>query len=241
MDFGQLIAHRGLHNSSVPENSLKAFAHAIKKNLPIELDVRLTADKKLVVFHDKDLSRMCGVDGKLSHFTYEQLRCFTLGNSEEHIPLLSDVLKLVAGRVPLLIEIKEGCPLIETEKRLSRLMKSYKGEWAVQAFNPLSMLWFRLFDTNVVRGSLISQFKPFQSPLHILKYLCSFSVVWSNIAKPDFISCDLRSITFKQIEDSFKHGTKLYSWTANSKELIDEALKFSDSVIFELNDVKDVC
>lgn len=241
MDFGKLIAHRGVHNNIIPENSMAAFSLAIKRGLAIELDVRLTADKKLVVFHDKDLTRMCGVEGNISHFTYVQLCCFTLGNTKERIPLLSDVLKLVSGKVFLLIEIKEDCPLIDTEKRLSHLMKDYDGEWAVQSFNPLSILWFRLFDSNVCRGVLTSKFKPFKSLKHMLRYLCSFPVVWNTIAKPDFISCDLRSITFKNIEESFKYGTQLFSWTAKGKELIEEALKFSDSVIFDISDLKDVC
>lgn len=233
MDFPKLIAHRGLHSDAIPENSLAAFKAAAKSGYAIELDVRLTADCRLVVFHDEDLKRMCNVEGKISHFTYEQLCCFRLLDSDERIPLLSDVLKLVNGSVPLLIEVKNGESTFEIQKRLTRIMKGYKGKWAVQSFNPFTIMLFRLFAKDVKRGVLISQFLKEKDVNSIVRYLCSFPVVWKTLAKPDFISCDLRSISFTQIEQAFNAGADLFTWTAKGKELINEALKFSDSVIFE--------
>lgn len=157
MDFGKYIAHRGLHSELVPENSLTAFRLAVEKCLSIELDVRLTKDCRIVVFHDNDLMRMCGIEGKVFDYTYEQLSAFKLKNSDEKIPLLSEVLKIVDGKVPLLIELKGGAPFGELESRVDHMMKKYKGEFAVQSFNPFSVMWFRFHSPKVTRGQLSSQ------------------------------------------------------------------------------------
>lgn len=234
MNFTKLIAHRGLHNDKTPENSMASFVSAINAGYAIELDIRFTADYKIVVFHDRTLNRMCGIDEKVCDFTYEQLDFLRLGGTDEKIPLLSDVLKITDGKVPLLIEIKEDCPSYEMQRRLSKLMRGYKGEWAVQSFNPISILMFRLFSKETPRGILISKFKPYKDIRHILRNICSYPIVWQTLTKPVFISCDLRSISFEQIEQAFKVGCDLFSWTAKGKELIKEALKFSDSVIFEI-------
>lgn len=234
MDLPKLYAHRGLHNKNIAENSLTAFSAAVRGGYGIELDVRFTADFKIVVFHDKDLLRMCGIEGKVCDFTYDQLCCFSLNGTESGIPLLSDVLKIAGGKVPLLIEIKEDVPSFEMYRRLNALMKNYDGYWAVQSFNPFAMLWFRLFSKERPRGFLISKFEPKKDIMHVLRYLCSFPAVWRTIVKPDFINCDLRTIDFSQIEQAFKAGCSLYSWTAKGKELIREASKFSDIVIFEI-------
>lgn len=159
MDFGKYIAHRGLHSELVPENSLTAFRLAVEKCLSIELDVRLTKDCRIVVFHDNDLMRMCGIEGKVFDYTYEQLSAFKLKNSDEKIPLLSEVLKIVDGKVPLLIELKGGAPFGELESRVDHMMKKYKGEFAVQSFNPFSVMWFRFHSPKVTRGQLVSKYR----------------------------------------------------------------------------------
>ena len=128
MEFGKYIAHRGLYGKDVPENSLRAFENAVRSGVPAELDVRLTKDGRIVVFHDSSLLRMCSVDAEISDFTYDQLSSFKLDGSNEKIPLLSEVLSLVQGRIPLLIEVKDGAPFWTLEKRLYHLLKGYKGE-----------------------------------------------------------------------------------------------------------------
>ena len=103
----QLFAHRGLFNPKlgIPENSMPAFSRAIEKGYGIELDVQITKDNRIVVFHDYSLGRMCGIDIPLETKTYAELQELCLQNTRETIPLLSDVLKLVNGQVPLLVEI----------------------------------------------------------------------------------------------------------------------------------------
>lgn len=236
MNFGKYIAHRGLYGE-YPENSISSFKYAIEKGFSIELDVRLTKDCKIIVFHDKDLMRVCGVDVNVSDFTYKQLCVFSLGNSNEKIPLLSDVLKLVNGKVPLLIEIKNGSPVWVLEKRLCHMLKKYNGEYAVESFNPFSILYFRLFSPNTVRGQLISGYKNKNFKPLDLKYIgrkiCMSPVVWNFISKPDFVAGDLRSVSMKTLFEILDMGADFITWTAKTDELVETALQFSKTVIVE--------
>lgn len=233
MNFGKYIAHRGLHDSKVPENSLIAFKSAIYYGLAVELDVRLTKDCKLVVFHDKDLVRMCGIEGKISDYTYEQLGAFTLKDSNEKIPLLTDVLKCIDGKVPVLIEIKNGEPPVTTEKRLNALLKKYRGNYAVQSFDPFSILWFRIFAPHVVRGQLISRNKKRFDFEYIVRMICSNPLVWKLISKPDFISADLRSASQTQKQQAYDVGADYIIWTVRTKKQLKAANYLTDTVIFE--------
>lgn len=235
MNFGRFIAHRGLHNKEkgIPENSLKAFECACRKGLAVELDVRLTKDGRVVVIHDKSLEKMCGVDAEVSDFTYEQLSAFKLLDTDEKIPLLSQVLKLVNGRVPLLIELKGDASFWGPEKRTYHLLKKYKGEFAVQSFNPFSMLWFRIFAPSVKRGQLVSKFKSQSDLQYYFRLICSLPIVWRLISKPDFIVYDLRSVSLESAFQAVDCGADFITWTADSPELIETALQFSKSVICE--------
>ena len=105
---GLLFAHRGLWSGRerIPENSLPAFRRAVAAGYAIELDVQLTKDGQAVIFHDNTLHRMCGVQGNVHDYTFLELQQFSLDNTKEKIPLLSQVLQLVNGQVPLLIELK---------------------------------------------------------------------------------------------------------------------------------------
>ena len=122
-------AHRGLHNndSDAPENSARAIKFAVEKGYGIELDVQLTKDEKVVVFHDATLKRVCGVDAKVNSMTYEELQQLRLFDTEEKIPLFSDVLKIIDGKVPLIMEVK----MVNAKTRVCELankeLEGYKG------------------------------------------------------------------------------------------------------------------
>ena len=102
------IAHRGLHDKNTPENSLAAFSKAIEKGFAIELDVQLLSDDTVVVFHDTSLSRMTGNDGYIKFLNKNDLKVLKLKGTKEHIPTFEEVLNLVDGKTPLLIEIKNS-------------------------------------------------------------------------------------------------------------------------------------
>ncbi|MBQ9374887.1 MAG: glycerophosphodiester phosphodiesterase [Ruminococcus sp.] len=235
MDFGKYIAHRGLHNidKGIPENTLAAFRAACDKGVAIELDVRLTKEGKVVVVHDMSLKKSCGIEADVKDFTYEQLSAFSVKKTDQKIPLFSQVLKLVDGRVPLLVEIKDGHGVGTLEKRTYKLLKKYKGEYAIQSFSPFSLLWFRIHAPEVVRGQLISRFKGKKKTKNILRRIASTAFVCKVISKPAFVACDLRSVTLELAFKIVDCNADFLTWTANTAELIAEAAKFSKSVIGE--------
>ena len=124
---GCFFAHRGLHdgNVSVPENSLAAFSRAVENGYGIEMDVQLSADGIPVVFHDATLSRMCSIDRRVDSMTFDELRRLSLADSSEHIPSFEEALQLIAGRVPLLVEIKMDRIDFNIPQKIDSLLSSY--------------------------------------------------------------------------------------------------------------------
>jgi|GEM_PF-21394 len=186
-------AHRGLFDNErgVPENSMAAFERAVAAGYAIELDVRMTADRQLVVFHDSNTRRMCGPKLKISRSTLPELRNLTLLGTGERIPRLVDVLDRVAGRVPLLIELKgpvfctgrqkaqweeehwlggTGIP----EALLVRALEKYRGPLAIESFNPLTLLWLQHNAPDIPRGLLGDD--PFRTPAQGLGKLIGVSI-----------------------------------------------------------------
>ena len=153
---GKAFAHRGLYkkDQSVPENSLPAFERACEKGYGIELDVQLSADGKVVVFHDDDLKRACGADRPVSDLTYFELHSLKLFGTDERIPLFADVLDLVGGRVPLIVELKTGSRNAELCEKTLALLRSHGGDWCVESFDPRIVAWFRINAADVLRGQL---------------------------------------------------------------------------------------
>ena len=155
-----MIAHRGLfdNHSEAPENSLAAFRKAVDQGFGIELDVQLTKDGKLVVFHDFDLKRMCGIHKKLTELTYAELEQYSLKGSTEKIPLFSAVLDLIAGRTPLVVEIKVGYDYKATTEAAAEMLSQYSGVYCMECFNPLALVWYRRHNPKVLRGQLSMDF-----------------------------------------------------------------------------------
>ena len=131
-------AHRGLHNGKdAPENSLAAFEAACQKGYGIELDVQLSRDGKVMVFHDYTLVRMTGCDKKLAELDAEELTALTLGESDQKIPTFAEVLSLVNGRVPLLVELKGENFDTSLCAKVAEMLRDYQGPYCVESFNPL--------------------------------------------------------------------------------------------------------
>lgn len=224
------LAHRGLHNNKYPENSLGAFENAVKHGFAIELDVRLLKDNTVVIFHDTNTKRMCGIDKDISEIFANELPEYSLSKSKYTIPTLEDVLNLVDGEVPIMIELK---PIKSNkhhilERCVYNLIKDYKGDLAVKSFNPFSMIWFRKNAPEILRGMLSSYFENTYMP-SLYKFFIK-RLTFFNKIKPDFISYDYRYLPNKYVE---KRNVPVISWTITSKELEQEALKNSSSVIFE--------
>lgn len=161
-----LYAHRGLfdNESDAPENSMKAFKKAVDAGFGMEMDIQLTKDGQMVVFHDWSLKRMCGVEGKVCEYTFDELQQFSLLKSEEKIPLFTEVLKLVDGKVPLIIEYKIETPDASVCEVGNEILKDYKGVYCIESFNPFGVHWYKKHRKDVVRGQLSEEFLKNGSP-----------------------------------------------------------------------------
>jgi glycerophosphoryl diester phosphodiesterase len=189
--MGYLYAHRGLHDNKTeaPENSIEAFRKAVEAGFGIELDVQLSKDGVPVVFHDFTLKRICGVEGKLENYTYKELQQFTLFGSSAKIPGLEEVLKLVDGRVPLIVEYKIPGRHTEICSIADKMLSTYKGAYCIESFNPLGLLWYRKNRTEVMRGQLADNFiKAGENELSKIVYFSMHHMLFNFITKPDFIA-----------------------------------------------------
>ena len=154
--MGINFAHRGLHtrDKSVPENSLAAFERAAQAGYGIELDVQFSKDGQVVVFHDDTLDRVCGVHGRVDDFDYSELRKMRLCGTDQTIPLFTEVLNVIRGRGPLIVELKTGPRNRELCEKTYAILSEYRGDVCIESFNPLIVAWFRFHARDLVRGQL---------------------------------------------------------------------------------------
>ncbi len=236
----QLIAHRGLFNNegNAPENSLAAFQAAVDKGYGIELDVLITKDSQLVVFHDETLERMCNIKANIADLTYQELSHCTLLNSGEKIPLLSEVLTMVNGSVPLLIEIKADKSSLHLHRDLcvksAHLLRNYKGLYTVQSFNPTIVLWFKKNMPQMIRGQLATDYSKDDDNLgFLMNFLCTHLLL-NFITKPDYIAYNQKYAN----QFSYTICKKLFhpinvGWTIRNQEQFETAKKDCDIIIFD--------
>ncbi len=226
--FSRPIAHRGLHDEVAPENSMASFAKAIEKGYPIELDVRPIDDGSIVVFHDDKITRMTNRDGYVCNLTKSDLAEIKLSDSNERIPLFAEVLDFVAGRVPLLIEIKNEAKVGALEHATLELLKDYKGEFAVQSFNPYSLEYFKKFAPQITRGQLSGFFE--ETDLARIKKFFLKRLLLNKVSSPNFISYEGKNLPNKFVT---KANLPVLAWTAQSNADYENFKKFADNVIFE--------
>ena len=226
-----VIAHRGFHdNVKIPENSLKAFEKAVKNNYVIELDIQLTKDNEIVVSHDKELDRLTNNKGKTSDYTLSELKKMKLLNTNSTIPTLKEVLNLVNGKVPVLVELKSDYRLNKLEKRFLEVIKDYNGNFAVQSFNPLSILFIKKHNKDYIRGLLITDKQDIlQKTFSKLPFL--------KILKPDFLSVNKKLCDNKKLLD-LKKDIPILAWNINSKEELEKYSDLFTNLIANVNKIK---
>ena len=181
-------AHRGLHGGDLPENSLPAFCAAVACGFGIELDVQLSADGEVMVFHDESLLRMTGVDSSLYAKTKEELSALRLAGTEEKIPTLREVLALVDGKVPLLVEIKSDHAVLDVCAKTAEILDEYTGAYMIESFHPFAVNWFRKNRPHVVRGQLSANL--FWHGKAALSLFVVENMLFNFLARPDFIAYD---------------------------------------------------
>lgn len=232
----QLIAHRGLFNNQIgiPENSMLAFSKAIEKHFGIELDVQMTTDNKLVVFHDDNLKRMCGVDKRLTDCSFEELKQYTIGNSSEHIPLFDDVLSLIDGKVPIIVEIKSDGNWKETTIKTAQRLDNYNGKYCIESFHPFVVHWFRKNRPSIIRGQLSTNYyKDNIKVSNIQKFLLS-NLFLNCISRPDFIAYNHKHVCGFCYSVCRKVFTVTNAaWTIKNQDELIEAKKVFSIIIFD--------
>ena len=243
-DFrGKMYAHRGLHGivdgKWIPENSLVAFRKAKEHNLSVELDVQMTKDRQLVVFHDNNLRRMCGVYAKVKDLTYEELCQYPLKHSKEKIPLLKEVLK-VLDHMDIICEIKnhngnkndEFCRLVYDQ------ISSYQGCVCVESFSPFLMHWFYINHPEIIRGQLSNRMSSREGAFFPVNFIMSHLLI-NRISKPDFIAykfSDTKTFGYRLCKKMYQPFC--VAWTVRGDEEISHAKKEFDTLIFELGHKK---
>jgi glycerophosphoryl diester phosphodiesterase len=231
------IAHRGLHDGAtgIVENSLSAFRAAIAAGYAIELDLQESADGEAVVFHDETLDRLTEASGRISERSATELSSLRLGRSADTIPTLAQVLELVAGHVPLLIEIKAWTRKVgNLEARVAELLKSYDGPVAVQSFNPLTLRWYRRNAPVIPRGLLSTNYRahiPFgisRRYRFALRHLLTAFLI-----RPHFIAYDVHALPALAPRIARALGLPLIAWTVASDEERRIGARYADNIIFE--------
>ena len=251
-----LYAHRGLHDNSTdaPENSMAAFRKAAKAGYGIECDVQMSKDGIPVIFHDFTLARVArypkgeepsdavinpdgsvGVKGKVIDYTYQELQRFHLLNSEEKIPKFEEFLKLVDGKIPLIVELKIEFKDLTVCRKANELLTGYKGVYCIESFNPLGVYWYRKNRPDVFRGQLSDDFhrdKPeeFKGAL----YFILTNLFFNFLAKPDFIAFNRKypkSFSMQLCRHLYRCVTA--AWTIKDEGQLQDARKKFDIFIFD--------
>ena len=228
-------AHRGLHDndSDAPENTLAAFRLAVEKGYGIELDVQVTRDGRAVVVHDYNLKRICGVDKDIDAMTYEELKKYPIFHSRQTVPLFADVLRLVDGRVPLIVELKCKNRKSLVCEMADALLKNYKGVYCIESFNPAVLLWYRLNRPEVCRGQLSSNF-PKHDGNKTLAHYAMRHLLTNFLTAPDFIAynCqDKKALSLNLCRAVF--GCPAVAWTIKSQDELAACRDYFDYFIFE--------
>lgn len=226
---GHDYAHRGLHGAGVPENSRAAFERALAQGLGIELDVQRSGDGQAIVFHDGELDRLTGETGPVARHSAAQLGAIALAGSAETIPTLRQVLALVAGRVPVLIEIKSGRSHHVAALCLAvrRVLEGYTGPHAVMSFDPRISGWYWKHSPHTVRGLVVTE----ENDRGLAGKLRRRLALWR--ARPDFLAYDIRDLPSSFAAGQRRRGLPVATWTVRSAELREHAAVHADAPILE--------
>lgn len=231
--FGVHYAHRGLfdNKSNAPENSLNAIRKAVDAGYGIEFDIQLSKDNIPVIFHDASLKRVCGIDGRVWDYTCEELQKIKLADSDQTIPTLAEVLKVVDGRVPLIIEYKMDGVDTKVCELGNELLKDYKGLYCIESFHPFAVRWYKKHRPDIVRGQISMDFKRHGRN----QFICEFMthLLTNFITRPDFIAYCHQDADKLSRRVCRKLGALSVAWTIKSQEQYEKAKTKFDLFIFD--------
>lgn len=224
----QPYAHRGLHGGGIIENSRAAFSAAIAAGHGIELDVQGSADGEAFVFHDAKLDRLTGERGEFAAHSGAELERIALTGTSETLPRLSEILALVASRVPILIEVKAPGALVGVLcLAVRRALEGYRGPVAVMSFNPAVGRWFHDHAPRIVRGLVVTEEKDRGLTGRAKRHIS----LWH--ARPDFLAYDIRDLPSRFAAQQRQRGLPVLTWTVRSDENRQTAMHHADQIIYE--------
>ena len=230
-------AHRGYHKApEIPENSMAAFRRAAEHGLASELDVQLLADGSLVIFHDDGLERMTGVKGRIVDYDMTNLRKLRLGGTDEQIPSFDEVLDLYEDSgLLLMVEIKQSYgnyrPLTEA---VIRRLDSYRGEFAVESFDPRAMMMVKKMRPEWTRGQLVQDFYKTPDGVPPYQMVLLTGLAFNRFVQPDFVAYrfqDRKRPAWRRW--LAKDGVFPVTWTIKSAEEYRKAIASGSLPIFE--------
>ena len=231
---GRTFAHRGLFtkDQSVPENSIAAFCAAVGSGYGVELDVQLTRDKQVVVFHDDDLKRVCGVDARVDAYSFDELQTLSLLNTSERIPLFTEVLATIDGKIPMIVELKSGGDWKTLCPKTLELLRGYRGEYCVESFHPLLVRWFYLNAPEILRGQLSEAARYSRKGLPLYQAIMMSRLFTNILAHPQFIAYRVgpKCLSVRLCE---WFGAMRVCWTSHPTDDHAKLTRQNDAIIFE--------
>ena len=228
--YGRNLAHRGLHSEdkSIPENSLEAFRLASRAGYGAELDVQLTKDGQVVVFHDDTLDRVCGVHARVDEKSYNELKLLSLCGTNQRIPLLTEVLEVYGGRGPLIVELKTGKRNRELCEKTYAILSDYQGEVCIESFNPMIVRWFRHHGKDLVRGQLAAPTQEYGDAVSPRTAFLLSHCLLNFLSRPQFIAYRTGHRPLS-VHFSEALGAMRFGWTSHNER----NERHRDGVIFE--------
>ena len=233
---GFYFAHRGLYDNAgpAPENTMSAFQRAVEQGFGFECDIQLTKDNIPVVFHDFTLERVCRKPGKVSDYTWDELKTFPICQSSEHIPLFSEVLSMVDGRVPMIIEFKSVSLNMKLCRIADSLLSVYKGPYCIESFNPQILYWYKRHRPDIIRGQLSTNYRLDGGHGYNPFFLLLTHLMFNFLASPDFIAynCDFPDFLPIRICRGL-YRCPLAAWTISTEKELAKLRDKYDFYIFE--------
>jgi len=232
--LAQPFAHRGLHDLEldIPENSLAAFSHAIKKNIGIELDVRVASDGIAMVFHDARLDYITNGTGHLEAMPSFEIAKHHILETRERIPTLRDALDLIRGRVPVLIEIKSESPIRRRViSAVRHALEGYRGQVGIMSFDPEVPRWFSEQDLPWNYGLVLTEHSKKKHGWITRTGLGLYAAARRSNAQ--FFATDIRDLPSRFIAKARRDGYIALGWTVKSEADFSIARENLDNVIFE--------
>ena len=234
------IAHRGYHwEEGIDENSWEAFVLAVEKKIPLECDLHLSRDGEVFIHHDYSLKRMTGQDINIGAVNSSELKELRTHQSQHGIVALDELLEMVQGRVPLVLEVKRSLRTPDLERGILEKLANYKGDYSLQSFNPKTLVYLR----NHQKDSIIGLLSGEQSLNHLFlpTRILLQSMTFVSLIKPDYIGFEWTGLHKRAPQEMRRvRDIPLISWTVNDKKSLGVSRLLADNIIYENLTPKDL-